>query len=150
MKRRHSHLAGFFVAALFLCLAAPGRAEAACSINAGGAVSFGNYDWTVAAPTDSVGSITYMCSSPALVFLSQGSSGTYTQRTMISGTNSLGYNLYTDATRTQVWGDFFNGGTVQVAPAGIPAQLAVYGRIPAGQNVPPGSYADSITVTFFF
>jgi spore coat protein U-like protein len=113
-------------------------------------VSFGNYDWTVAAPTDTAGSMTYTCTSTALVFLSTGSSGNYTQRTMLSGTNSLGYNLYTDAARTQVWGDLFNGGTIQVAPAGVPATLSVYGRIPAGQNVATGSYTDSITVTFFF
>jgi spore coat protein U-like protein len=69
---------------------------------------------------------------------------------MVSGPDSLGYNLYTDAARTQVWGDFFNGGTIQVAPAGTPARLDVYGRIPAGQNVATGSYTDSITVTFFF
>jgi spore coat protein U-like protein len=151
MKRSRSHIFAIAVAAL-LALALPGAARAAtCTINAGGAVSFGVYDWTTATPTDSVGTITYTCTGGnAVIFLSQGSSGTYTQRTMLAGGNSLGYNLYTDAARTQVWGDFFNGGTVVFAPAGNNVQLPVYGRIPAGQNVPPGSYSDSITVTFFF
>src|SRR5438477_12539503 len=150
MPHRCTHLPAVVLAALSLSLAAPRTAQAACTISAGAAVSFGNYDWTVATPTDTVGSMTYTCTSTALVFLSTGSSGTYTQRTMLSGANVLGYNLYTDAARTQVWGDFFTGGTIQVAPAGTPAVLDVYGRIPAGQNVPPGSYTDSITVTFFF
>src|SRR5438874_6956298 len=150
MTCRRSHILTAALAALFCSLVSPNAAEAACTISAGGAVSFGNYDWTLATPTDTVGSMTYTCTTAALVFLSQGSSGTYTQRTMLSGANSLGYNLYTDAARTQVWGDFFTGGTIQVAPAGTPATLDVYGRIPAGQNVPPGSYTDSITVTFFF
>jgi spore coat protein U-like protein len=150
MKRTRPHLPTIALAAVLLSLALPGAARAACTISAGGAVSFGNYDWTVAAPTDTVGSMTYTCTSTALVFLSTGSSGTYTQRTMVSGTSPLGYNLYTDAARTQIWGDLFTGGTIQVAPAGTPARLDVYGRIPAGQNVPSGSYTDSITVTFFF
>jgi spore coat protein U-like protein len=150
MKRSHPHFAALASAATLFSLALSGTAQAACTISAGGAVSFGNYDWTVAAPTDTVGSMTYTCTSTAFVFLSTGSSGTYTQRTMLAGANALGYNLYTDAARTQVWGDLFNGGTIQVAPAGTPARLDVYGRIPAGQNVPLGSYTDTITVTFFF
>jgi spore coat protein U-like protein len=152
MKRGHSHLPHVALAALLSVLALPGAARAAtsCTINATGAVAFGAYDWTSASPTDSLGTITYTCDGTALVFLSQGSSGNYTQRTMLSGANSLGYNLYTDAARSAVWGDFFNGGTVEFAPAGTRLQLQVYGRIPASQNVPPGSYSDSITVTFLF
>jgi len=150
MPHRCTHLATVGFAALSLALLAPRPAQAACTISAGAAVSFGTYDWTVAAPTDTVGSMTYTCTTTALVFLSTGSSGTYTTRTMLSGVDVLNYNLYTDAARTQVWGDFFTGGTISVAPAGTPATLNVYGRIPAGQNVPPRSYTDSITVTFFF
>jgi spore coat protein U domain-containing protein, fimbrial subunit CupE1/2/3/6 len=150
MKRRHPHFFAVALAALVSSLALSGTAQAACTISAGGAVSFGNYDWTFATPTDTVGSMTYTCTSAALVFLSTGSSGNYTTRTMLSGVDVLNYNLYVDAARTQVWGDLFNGGTISVAPAGVPARLDVYGRIPAGQNVPTGSYTDSITVTFFF
>src|SRR5689334_22391696 len=108
MPHRCTHLATVVFAALFLALAAPRAAEAACTISAGAAVSFGNYDWTVATPTDTVGTMTYTCTTTALVFLSTGSSGSYTTRTMLSGANVLNYNLYTDAARTQVWGDFFN------------------------------------------
>ena len=150
MPHKCTRLATVAFAAIFLAVGAPRAAQAACTISTGAAVSFGNYDWTVATPTDTVGSMTYTCTTTALVFLSTGSSGTYTTRTMLSGANSLDYNLYTDAARTQVWGDFFTGGTISVAPAGTPATLNVYGRIPAGQNVATGSYTDSITVTFFF
>jgi len=152
MKLRHSHFLHISLLALLCALAFPGAARAAtsCAINATGAVAFGAYDWTNASPADSVGTITYTCDGPALVFLSQGSSGSYTNRTMISGADALNYNLYTDAARSAVWGDFFTGGTAQIIPAGNRQQIQVYGRVPAGQNVPPGSYGDSITITFLF
>ncbi|TMA18536.1 MAG: spore coat protein U domain-containing protein [Deltaproteobacteria bacterium] len=108
-------------------------------------------------PTDSAGTITYTCAGPggllggsAVVTLSQGSSGTYAQRTMVSGANVLGYNVFTDAARTQVWGDFTAGTSVGFAPVGKNLSLPVYGRMPPGQNVAAGSYSDTLTVTFFF
>jgi spore coat protein U-like protein len=147
-QRRPVLLAAACAGALAL-LASP-RARAACTINAGSAVAFGTYDPAAAAPTDSAGTITYTCTSAALVTLSTGGSGTYNPRTLVSGANTMNYNLYADAARTQVWGDFSAGTTIQVAGAGTNAVLSVFGRIPAAQNPNPGSYADTIVVTFFF
>lgn len=71
---------------------------------------------------------------------------------MRSGSNTLGYNLYTDATRSTIWGDG-NAGTFTIADAYVLTAITitrnypVYGRIFPGQNVRVGSYADSITVT---
>ena len=158
MERRHSHLTRVIFGAFLLALALPGAAKASsCSINAVGAVAFGVYDYLNPNPTDSAGTITYTCAGPggllggsAVVTLSQGSSGTYAQRTMVSGANVLGYNVFTDAARTQVWGDFTAGTSVGFAPVGKNLSLPVYGRMPPGQNVAAGSYSDTLTVTFFF
>jgi spore coat protein U-like protein len=152
MKRSHSHLPFAALATLLFGLVLSGAAQAAtsCTINTTGAVAFGAYDWKSAVPTDSAGTITYTCDGGALIILSQGSSGTYTQRTMVSGANQLGYNLYVDAARTQVWGDFSGGTTIKLVGAGALVAVPVYGRMPTAQNVPPGSYADTVTVTFFF
>jgi spore coat protein U-like protein len=133
-----------------LALVASPRARAACTVNAGAAVAFGTYDPAAAAPTDSAGTITYTCTTAAIVTLSTGGSGTYIPRALASGVNTLSYNLYADAARTQVWGDFSAGTTIRFAAAGANSVLSVFGRIPAAQNPNPGSYADTIVITFFF
>ena len=79
------------------------------------------------------------------------SGGTHAQRVMNSGGHSLNYNLYTDANRAVVWGDATSG-TVTVNGTGIGVNVnhAVYGRIPALQNVNAGSYSDIIIVELTF
>ena len=64
---------------------------------------------------------------------------------MSSGAATLGYNLYTNPSRTIVWGD---GVTVSgVSSGGTNVDLTVYGCVAAGHNVHAGTYADTITVT---
>jgi len=70
-------------------------------------------------------------------------------RQMQSGAYSLTYNLYTDSLRSIIWGDGTSG-TMLVGTTGTSATYAVYGRIPAAQDLPAGSYNDSITVTLTF
>lgn len=132
-------------ATLALGLAAPAWAVI-CSVTPQG-VAFGAYDTLSAAATDGAGTINVSCdaSTSFTVSLSTGS-GSYAQRLMTGGANQLGYNLYTDASRTTVWGDGL-GSTSTVSATGGNVNLPVYGRIPAQQNVPANSYGDTITVT---
>jgi spore coat protein U-like protein len=72
---------------------------------------------------------------------------------MVNGTDRLFYNLYRDAARTTIWGDGTNG--TQSYFIGNPANnqdisVAIFGRIPASQNVKVGAYTDTITVTLSF
>jgi spore coat protein U-like protein len=152
VKRSYSHLLRAALATVSFVLAFPGAAQAAsCSIDAALAVAFGAYDYLSAANTDSAGTITYTChGGGAQVTLSQGSSGTYAQRTMSSGANQLGYNLYTNAAHTLVWGDSTSGTALQSVGVGTGVNLQVFGSIPTGQNCASGSYGDTIMVTFFF
>jgi spore coat protein U-like protein len=68
---------------------------------------------------------------------------------MTSGANTLNYNLYTSSGYGTVWGD----GTSSTAAitgtgTGSAQSTSVYGRIGSGQtSVPPGSYADTVSVT---
>ncbi|HXG28496.1 MAG TPA: spore coat U domain-containing protein [Nevskiales bacterium] len=149
-------LAGWALAAALLC--APAAAGAACSVSAT-AVSFGSYNPLSPLNTDATGTVTVTCSGLLNVLvsyeilLSRGGAGTYTPRRMACGSNTLNYNLYTDITRTTIWGDN-TGGSSRVTGS-ILVQLlvptsnlhTVYGRIPAQQNAAAGTYADSITVT---
>jgi spore coat protein U-like protein len=110
--------------------------------------------------TDATGNIQVSCSLIGLIsllvsydiLLSPGGSGSYTPREMTSGTNHLQYNLYTNTARTTVWGDG-NSGTATVSDGyllGIGTTMrnySIYGALPSSQNMPAGTYADTITVT---
>lgn len=128
-------------------------ARAACWILSSAGPAFGVYDPIAGRAVDSAGSISYLCTpQKPSVWLSTGSSGTYSARTMRSGANVLRYNLYLDAARTVVWGDGSGGTSVDVAnPAPINLKtIPVYGRIPPGQDAAAGTYSDTIVVTFAF
>lgn len=72
---------------------------------------------------------------------------------MLSATtrDQLDYNLYTGAARTTIWGDG-TGGSVTVTQAfnNNQVRLSVYGRIPAMEDIAPGSHTDHITATVTF
>ena len=162
MKAKLVRNAAMILAAGLFVLPAP--AEAACSplslcsctVTATG-VSFGNYNVLTATPNDATGTVRVVCTllldlgGSFTVDLSQGSSASYTARTLRNGANSLTYNLYTDAARAQIWGNG-TGGSTRVTQnfAGlllVDRSYTVYGRIPARQNVRSGGYSDTIIVT---
>jgi len=142
-------VAGFIRLGLgILSLAAASPAFAACSVAPQG-VSFGSYDSLASAPADGTGNINVACDTPTAFTVSLGpGAGSIGSRHMTSGANDLGYNLYTGASRQILWGDGVSGSTVSAS--GTNVDLSVFGRIPARQNVPGASYADSITVTVSF
>jgi spore coat protein U-like protein len=121
-------------------------------------INFGNYDVFSATPLDAVGTITINCDRhvrTATVTLSQGLYGTFNPRRMTrsGGTDLLDYNVFTDVTRTVIFGDG-TGGISPVlvnrpGPANRPwsANINMYGRIPPSQNVSVGTYSDSLTAT---
>jgi spore coat protein U-like protein len=149
--------------ALLACVDA--RAAADCNISTAG-VAFGNYDPTVAANTDATGDLKIVCTHVSggatrvnyTVALSAGSSGSYAQRRMRSGTATLNYNLYDSAARILIWGNGTAGttrvtGSLLVNPGGNRIREAshpIYGRIPALQAVATGNYGDTIVVTLTF
>jgi spore coat protein U-like protein len=148
-------------AALLLSLeCAPVHAANSCSVSAT-SVSFGNYNPAATSPTTSTGTIGVNClistSDTITVALSTGLSGSYTARTMLSGTNTLTYNLYLNSARTEIWGNG-TGGTSEFSDTiaggtgggGGGFATTVFGEIPAQQNPFPGSYSDTITVTVNF
>jgi spore coat protein U-like protein len=116
-------------------------------------VSFGNYDPFSNVAQESAGNVSVTCDIGTIytVTLSPGG-GTYASRTMTGPGIPLSYNLFTDPTRVLVWGDGTSGTlAVPGTSTGLAAtNHAVYGRIPARQNVPVGSYADTVIVTVTF
>jgi spore coat protein U-like protein len=141
-------LVPWLVALAFALTAQQGHA---CTLNVTG-VNFGSYDVFSNTPLDSTGNIDVNCPSGVgySMALTAGG-GTHTQRVMGSGAHRLNYNLYTAANRAVVWGDATSG-TVTVNGTGIGVNVnhAVYGRIPALQNVHAVSYSDIIIVELNF
>ena len=137
--------------AIALVLALTAQQSHACTLNVTG-VNFGSYDVFSNAVLDSTGNIDVNCPSGVgySMALSAGG-GTHAQRVMNSGGHSLNYNLYTAANRAVVWGDATSGNvTVSSTGIGVNVNHAVYGRIPALQNVHAGSYSDVIIVELTF
>jgi spore coat protein U domain-containing protein, fimbrial subunit CupE1/2/3/6 len=131
-------------------------AKGNCSFVTVTGVAFGTYNVFDAADLDSMGTVSFQCNpgaagSTVLVTLSAGSSGSFTQRHLLSGTDQLGYNLYLDPARTEIWGDGTGGSspfTVTLPASGwTTITQPVYGRIAARQDVGSGTYVDTITVT---
>jgi spore coat protein U-like protein len=93
--------------------------------------------------------------TPYTVGLNVGTGGgTFAARTLTNGTNTLLYNLYRNAGRTEIWGDgtastFTVAGTG--AGMGVPNTVnhTVFGLLPAAGNqaAPVSSYASTIQVT---
>ena len=141
-------LAPWLTALAFTLTAQQGHA---CTFNVTG-VNFGSYDVFSNSALDSTGNIDVNCPSGIeySIALSAGS-GTHTQRVMNSGANTLNYNLYTGPNRSVVWGDTTSG-TARVSGTGVGISFnhAVYGRIPALQNVHSGSYSDVVNVLLTF
>ena len=130
---------------------------ATCAITDVTDVAFGAYNPFSGAQVQSAGSVTYACSvfgifDKVTINLGMGNAGSYFPRTLLTGTHPLQYNLYTDAARTQIWGDGA-GGTSNFGPTSLnllPVTVPIYGRIPGGQNAWQGSYSDTIVITMLF
>ena len=123
---------------------------AGCSIATSG-VAFGSYDTLQAMASDSAGDLTVSCSVPTAYSVALGTgAGDYGGRRLTGGRGGgLVYNLFTDASRSTVWGDGSAASVVVsgVAPAGgVAARHTVHGRIPARQNVFVGPYSDSVGI----
>jgi spore coat protein U-like protein len=119
-----------------------------CSISAG-TLGFNAYSSGTAALATAA--VTVNCSSGGAwqVSLGAGSTASGGTRRMAGPASSfLAYQLFSDAARLVAWGDgTAHGARVSGTGTGSNQSLTVYGRIPAGQSVPAGSYADSVLVT---
>jgi len=141
-------MAAGWTAAIVVCSATPAYAVN-CTL-AVQSVIFGSYDTLSAQNTDSAGSVSVTCdSSDSFTIALSSGHGTMLSRQMQSGAYSMTYNLYSDSLRSIIWGDGTSG-TMLISTSGTGATYAVYGRIPAAQNLPAGSYNDSIAVTLTF
>ena len=119
-------------------------------------LAFGDYDpiaQHATQPLDREGSVILTCTkgTSATIGLSVGQHALGAARHMSNGSAVLRYGLFLNADRTQPWGE---GSADQVdvsdAPSDAPRTFVVFGRIPAGQDIPIGAYTDSVVATVVF
>lgn len=142
------------LASAALLATACGSALAGCFVSAS-AISFGGYDVFDPVPRDSTFTVRLSCqeSTARDVNVAVGpsaTSGSIPSRQMGSGSGDrLIYNLFSDPSRTTLWGDGTAAPSVVVrgVSRSTPQNVLVYGRVPAGQDVRVGTYVDTITVT---
>lgn len=129
----------------------------ACSLVAT-PVAFGNYDHTASGNLGATGSVTETCTNgtAAVITLGQGlspaagSTDDVPLRQMASGLNQMAYFLYSDPGQVIPWGNTPATGVAQAGTGSAGATLTVYGFVDAGQNLPIGSYADTVVATVTF
>lgn len=73
--------------------------------------------------------------------------GNINARKMVLGSNSVGYQLYRNLARTQIWGNTTNADTVAGTGTGNTQSLTVYGSVPPQTTPPAGTYNDTVIVT---
>jgi len=117
---------------------------------------FPAYDPVVAnasANADGSGKVTVACTKGVApsIGLGAGSNAQGNTRRLSDGTNFLTYDMYSDAGRSTAWASSGSGLVTATAAASKAARdFTVYGRIAGNQDVPAGSYADTIVATVNF
>lgn len=115
-----------------------------CRIDSVSNVAFGSYD-----PTDSVdntagsGNVVTRCTKNTTyrIYIT----GT---RTMAFGAESLNFDLYTDAGRTNIFPATFAAASPSTSSSNAPVTTTIYGKIPALQDAAAGGpYSATLTST---
>jgi spore coat protein U-like protein len=130
-----------------------------CTISAAG-LAFGGYDpfgTNATNPLPGNAMLTIKCTSgaPATINMDQGlhdTTGTAgaPARQMMLGGNFLRYDLFQDAGMTTVWANTPGTAASYTGTGATDTSVFVYGQVLPGQNVPVGTYNDTVTVSITF
>ncbi len=122
-------------------------------------LAFGNYDpigANAASSLDGSASITVACTkgATATIGLNTGDNGTHavgSTRALQAAGAYLSYEIYKDSGHAQLWGNtgaqLYDTGA---APSKTARAFTAYGQISASQDIPAGSYTDTVTATVNF
>jgi spore coat protein U-like protein len=128
---------------------------AACQLTSIPTIAFGAL--TLSANNDAQGNISWVCTNgfSSEIRLDGGNTGDINGRRMSDGASgTLAYQLYTDASRTTVFGDGTTQNDVPVTGIGYatPQNVTVYGRVLQADAAlaTAGAYTDTVDVTIVF
>ena len=125
--------------------------QPSCSV-AGATLDFGSYTSGQTGALTGFTQIAYSnCPAGQLRFqLDGGANGTTTARKLANGSGGLlNYEVFRDSARTQNFGQGSDARLLNLTATGS-GNVSVYGRIPAGQAVPAGTYTDTVVITLDF
>ena len=146
-------VSGIFAA---ISIAYAGAAGASCTV---AMPSLGFYDALSSAPVTTSGNAVITCTAnpPPTVSVQLGpsavSGGFFPRRMRAAGGGDvLDYNFYADVSAASVFGDGTGGTVTRSAKVAKnqPWSVTFYGRIAPNQDVAPGSYSDTLTITINF
>ncbi len=145
-------------------LAVSATVVANCNISTS-ALAFGTYDTLAGTALNGTGGVTVSCTKGAsglAIGLGNGGSFSGGTRNMTSAGNSLSYNLYQPPSNTPgtactfpgttAWGNTVGTDTLALtnAPSKAARSYNVCGTVAANQDVPAGSYSDTVVATINF
>jgi spore coat protein U-like protein len=148
------------ICALALLLILPSHSFAqSCSVSLGN-VAFGGFNSLPGAAVDATATMTITCSGGTsagqriCISIGAGSAGDFTSRIMNLGGNISRYDLYSNSSRTALWGSWETGydsaGVQLDVGQGSTTNVTVYGRfLAAQQTVASGSYVATFTANPF-
>ena len=103
------------------------------------------------ANVDALTTLTVTCTSGTAyqIALDEGTAmgSTIEDRKMASGSNTLGFQLYRNAARTQVWGETAGTDTLAGTGTGNAQVVQVFGRIAPQMTPPAGTYDTQIVAS---
>lgn len=115
---------------------------------------FGNYNPSLGTALDATNTVTATCTLGSAFNIGLGvgigSGASVSSRKMTFGGNLLNYTLYSDSSRSTIFGETIGTDTIAITAASLPTTLTVYGRIFGGQNEPAGAYVDTVNVTLTY
>ncbi len=128
------------------------QVNANCNFTSSNTMDFLTYDTIAAGPLGGTVGLSVRCTRGATVTIgidtgAHAGAVAGSTRAMANGANSLGYDFYQNATYTTLWTTSGLGLYSYVAADNNPATVTIYGRVPAGQDVPAGTYQDTVQVT---
>ena len=123
-----------------------------CRITALSDLDFGTLSAPLSAATDQSASLTLQCPSGTSwqVDLGAGNHNASTRRMSSPAGAYVGYQLYRNAARTQVWGSSVGGTTESGTSTGASTVVPIYGRIPAQAGISSGTYSDIVILTLTY
>ena len=117
------------------------------------ALGFGNYDPLSATNLDAQTTVNVYCTKGATgtVSLGLGANASGAVRRMTDGTNFMTYEVYKDAGRTTIWNGVNTNSAVSTSKStALNGGFIAYGRVPAGQDLPVGTFNDTLQATVNF
>jgi spore coat protein U-like protein len=136
------------------------QVTSACTVNTS-SIDFGTFDTrTARSDSEVTGAVSVTCTTGA-AYSVKLDAGLYestaddvrTRRMKHGSADYLAYSLYTSSDRDTHWGTAVGTGTAVVTGTGSGSSqsLTVYGRIPiSGNNVPVGTYSDTVGITITY